>query len=145
MTEKQTLVMYSGHPMGLFPSNKNAPRVVVTNGMTIPNYSQPNDLEKMNALGVSQYGQMTAGSYMYIGPQGIVHGTTITVLNAFRKIGKQPKGSLFVTAGLGGMSGAQPKAGNIAGCITVCAEVNPKITQVRFDGLGKKTLFLINI
>lgn len=133
MTEKQTLVMYSGHPMGLFPSNKNAPRVVVTNGMTIPNYSQPNDLEKMNALGVSQYGQMTAGSYMYIGPQGIVHGTTITVLNAFRKIGKQPKGSLFVTAGLGGMSGAQPKAGNIAGCITVCAEVNPKITQVRFD------------
>ena len=133
MTEKQTLAMYSGHPMGLFPSGKHAPRVVVTNGMTIPNYSQPDDLEKMNALGVSQYGQMTAGSYMYIGPQGIVHGTTITVLNAFRKIGKLPKGNLFVTAGLGGMSGAQPKAGNIAGCITVCAEVNPKITQVRLD------------
>ena len=133
MTSKQTLAMYSGHPMGLFPSGKNAPRVVVTNGMTIPNYSQPDDLEKMNALGVSQYGQMTAGSYMYIGPQGIVHGTTITVLNAFRKIGKSPKGNLFVTAGLGGMSGAQPKAGNIAGCITVCAEVNPKITQVRLD------------
>ena len=133
MTEKQTLTMYSGHPMGLFPSSKNAPRVVVTNGMTIPNYSQTDDLEKMNALGVSQYGQMTAGSYMYIGPQGIVHGTTITVLNAFRKIGKSPEGNLFVTAGLGGMSGAQPKAGNIAGCITVCAEVNPKITQVRLD------------
>ena len=133
MTEKQTLAMYSGHPMGLFPSGKHAPRVVVTNGMTIPNYSQPDDLEKMNALGVSQYGQMTAGSYMYIGPQGIVHGTTITVLNAFRKIEKSPKGNLFVTAGLGGMSGAQPKAGNIAGCITVCAEVNPKITQVRLD------------
>ena len=133
MTEKQTLTMYSGHPMALFPSSKNAPRVVVTNGMTIPNYSQPDDLEKMNALGVSQYGQMTAGSYMYIGPQGIVHGTTITVLNGFRKIGKSPKGNLFVTAGLGGMSGAQPKAGNIAGCITVCAEVNPKITQVRLD------------
>ena len=133
MSEKQTLTMYSGHPMGLFPSSKNAPRVVVTNGMTIPNYSQPDDLEKMNALGVSQYGQMTAGSYMYIGPQGIVHGTTITVLNGFRKIGKLPKGNLFVTAGLGGMSGAQPKAGNIAGCITVCAEVNPKITQVRLD------------
>ena len=133
MTEKQTLAMYSGHPMGLFPSGKHAPRVVVTNGMTIPNYSQPDDLEKMNALGVSQYGQMTAGSYMYIGPQGIVHGTTITILNAFRKIRKSPKGNLFVTAGLGGMSGAQPKAGNIAGCITVCAEVNPKITQVRLD------------
>ena len=133
MTSKQTLSMYSGHPMGLFPSSKNSPRVVVTNGLTIPNYSQPDDLEKMNALGVSQYGQMTAGSYMYIGPQGIVHGTTITVLNGFRKIGKSPKGNLFVTAGLGGMSGAQPKAGNIAGCITVCAEVNPKITQVRLD------------
>ena len=133
MTEKQTLTMYSGHPMGLFPSSKNAPRVVVTNGMTIPNYSHPEDLEKMNALGVSQYGQMTAGSYMYIGPQGIVHGTTITILNGFRKIKKDPKGSLFVTSGLGGMSGAQPKAGNIAGCITVCAEVNPKITQVRLD------------
>ena len=133
MTSKQTLSMYSGHPMGLFPSSKNSPRVVVTNGLTIPNYSQSDDLEKMNALGVSQYGQMTAGSYMYIGPQGIVHGTTITVLNGFRKIGKSPKGNLFVTAGLGGMSGAQPKAGNIAGCITVCAEVNPKITQVRLD------------
>ena len=133
MTSKQTLSMYSGHPMGLFPSSKNSPRVVVTNGLTIPNYSQPDDLEKMNALGVSQYGQMTAGSYMYIGPQGIVHGTTITVLNGFRKIGKSPRGNLFVTAGLGGMSGAQPKAGNIAGCITVCAEVNPKITQVRLD------------
>ncbi len=133
MTDKQTLTMYSGHPMGLFPSNKNAPRVVVTNGMVIPNYSKPDDLEKMNALGVSQYGQMTAGSYMYIGPQGIVHGTTITVLNGFRKIKKAPKGNLFVTSGLGGMSGAQPKAGTIAGCITVCAEVNPKITQVRLD------------
>ena len=133
MTDKQTLTMYSGHPMGLYPSNKNAPRVVVTNGMVIPNYSQPDDWEKMNALGVSQYGQMTAGSYMYIGPQGIVHGTTITVLNGFRKIKKEPSGNLFVTAGLGGMSGAQPKAGNIAGCITVCAEVNPKITQVRLD------------
>ncbi len=133
MTDKQTLTMYSGHPMGLFPSHKDAPRVVVTNGMVIPNYSKPDDLEKFNALGVSQYGQMTAGSYMYIGPQGIVHGTTITVLNGFRKINKEPKGNLFVTAGLGGMSGAQPKAGNIAGCITVCAEVNPKITQVRLD------------
>ena len=133
MNDKQTLVMYSGHPMGIFPSNKNAPRVVVTNGMMIPNYSQPDDWEKFNALGVTQYGQMTAGSYMYIGPQGIVHGTTITVLNGFRKIEKSPKGNLFVTAGLGGMSGAQPKAGNIAGCITVCAEVNPKITQVRLD------------
>ena len=133
MTNKQTLTMYSGHPMGLFPSHKNAPRVVVTNGMVIPNYSKPDDWEKMNALGVSQYGQMTAGSYMYIGPQGIVHGTTITVLNAFRKIQKVPKGNLFVTSGLGGMSGAQPKAGNIAGCITVCAEVNPKITQIRLD------------
>ena len=133
MTVKQTLTMYSGHPMGLYPSNKNAPRVVVTNGMVIPNYSKPDDWEKMNALGVSQYGQMTAGSYMYIGPQGIVHGTTITVLNGFRKIKKEPKGNLFVTSGLGGMSGAQPKAGNIAGCITVCAEVNSKITQVRLD------------
>ena len=131
MTDKQTLVMYSGHPMGLFPSNKNAPRVVVTNGMMIPNYSQPDDWEKFNALGVTQYGQMTAGSYMYIGPQGIVHGTTITVLNGFRKIGKSPKGNLFVTAGLGGMSGAQPKAGNIAGCITVCAEVNEKAVRTR--------------
>ena len=133
MTNKQTLTMYSGHPMGLFPSNKNAPRVVVTNGMVIPNYSKPDDWEKMNALGVSQYGQMTAGSYMYIGPQGIVHGTTITVLNAFRKIKKEPKGNLFVTSGLGGMSGAQPKAGNIAGCITVCAEVNAKIAEIRLQ------------
>ncbi|NRR90376.1 urocanate hydratase [Winogradskyella undariae] len=133
MNDEQTLVMYSGHPMGLFPSHKEAPRVVVTNGMMIPNYSKPDDWEKFNALGVTQYGQMTAGSYMYIGPQGIVHGTTITVLNAFRKIKKEPKGNLFVTSGLGGMSGAQPKAGNIAGCITVCAEVNPKITQVRLD------------
>jgi urocanate hydratase len=133
MNDEQTLVMYSGHPMGLFPSHKEAPRVVVTNGMMIPNYSKPDDWEKFNALGVTQYGQMTAGSYMYIGPQGIVHGTTITVLNGFRKISKEPKGNLFVTSGLGGMSGAQPKAGNIAGCITVCAEVNPKITQVRLD------------
>ena len=133
MTQTQTLTMYYGHPMGLFPSHKNAPRVVVTNGMVIPNYSKADDWEKMNALGVSQYGQMTAGSYMYIGPQGIVHGTTITVLNGFRKINKEPKGSLFVTSGLGGMSGAQPKAGNIAGCITICAEVNPKITQIRLD------------
>ncbi len=133
MTNEQTLVMYSGHPMGLFPSHKEAPRVVVTNGMMIPNYSKPDDWEKFNALGVTQYGQMTAGSYMYIGPQGIVHGTTITVLNGFRKIKKLPEGNLFVTSGLGGMSGAQPKAGNIAGCITVCAEVNPKITQVRLD------------
>lgn len=131
MTDEQTLVMYSGHPLGLFPSHKDAPRVVVTNGMVIPNYSKPDDWEKMNALGVSQYGQMTAGSYMYIGPQGIVHGTTITVLNGFRKIKKNPEGSLFVTSGLGGMSGAQPKAGNIAGCVTVCAEVNPKITHIR--------------
>lgn len=131
MTDEQTLVMYSGHPMGLFPSHKDAPRVVVTNGMMIPNYSKPDDWEKFNALGVTQYGQMTAGSYMYIGPQGIVHGTTITVLNGFRKIGKQAAGSLFVTSGLGGMSGAQPKAGTIAGCITVCAEVNPKITKIR--------------
>lgn len=133
MSDEQTLVMYSGHPMGLFPSHKDAPRVVVTNGMVIPNYSKPDDWEKFNALGVSQYGQMTAGSYMYIGPQGIVHGTTITVLNAFRKIGKSPKGGLFVTSGLGGMSGAQPKAGNIAGCVTVCAEVNPKITKIRHN------------
>ena len=131
MTDEQTLVMYSGHPMGLFPSNNNAPRVVVTNGMVIPNYSKKIDLEKFNALGVSQYGQMTAGSYMYIGPQGIVHGTTITVLNAFRKINKEPRGRIFVTSGLGGMSGAQPKAGNIAGCITVCAEINIKAIKTR--------------
>nr|WP_199002267.1 urocanate hydratase [Flavobacterium sp. ASV13] len=133
MTDEQTLTMYSGHPMGLFPSHAEAPRVVVTNGMVIPNYSKPDDWEKMNALGVSQYGQMTAGSYMYIGPQGIVHGTTITVLNGFRKIKLNPEGNLFVTSGLGGMSGAQPKAGNIAGCITVCAEVNPKITKIRHE------------
>lgn len=133
MSDEQTLVMYSGHPLGLFPSHKDAPRVVVTNGMMIPNYSKPDDWERFNALGVTQYGQMTAGSYMYIGPQGIVHGTTITVLNGFRKIGKSPQGSLFVTSGLGGMSGAQPKAGTIAGCVTVCAEVNPKITQIRHD------------
>ncbi|MEZ4882375.1 MAG: urocanate hydratase [Flavobacteriaceae bacterium] len=131
MTDEQTLVMYSGHPLGLFPSHKDAPRVVVTNGMMIPNYSKPDDWEKFNALGVTQYGQMTAGSYMYIGPQGIVHGTTITVLNGFRKIKKEPKGGLFVTSGLGGMSGAQPKAGNIAGCVTVCAEVNKKATETR--------------
>jgi len=136
MTEDQTLAIYSGHPMGLFPSHKNAPRVVVTNGMMIPNYSQQNDWEKYNALGVTQYGQMTAGSYMYIGPQGIVHGTTITVLNAGRKIAKNGEdlaGKLFLTSGLGGMSGAQPKAGNIAGCITVCAEVNSKITEIRLS------------
>lgn len=134
MTDEQTLAMYSGHPMGLFPSHKDAPRVVVTNGMMIPNYSQPDDWEKFNALGVTQYGQMTAGSYMYIGPQGIVHGTTITVLNAGRKVAKNGEGlagNLFVTAGLGGMSGAQPKAGNIAGCITVCAEINAKATHTR--------------
>ena len=134
MTEEQTLVMYSGHPMGLFPSHINAPRVVVTNGMMIPNYSQPDDWEKFNAIGVTQYGQMTAGSFMYIGPQGIVHGTTITVLNALRRISKNRediKGKLFVTSGLGGMSGAQPKAGNIAGVISVTAEVNPKAVHTR--------------
>ncbi len=132
MTDEQTLVIYSGHPMGLFPSNKNAPRVVVTNGMMIPNYSKPDDWEKFNALGVTQFGQMTAGSYMYIGPQGIVHGTTITILNAGRKISNNGlAGKIFLTAGLGGMSGAQPKAGNIAGCITVVAEVNPKATITR--------------
>ena len=131
MKDDQTLVMYSGHPLGLFPSHTEAPRVVITNGMMIPNYSRQDDWEKFNALGVTQYGQMTAGSYMYIGPQGIVHGTTITVLNGFRKIKKSAKGNLFVTSGLGGMSGAQPKAGNIAGCITVCAEVNPKAVQTR--------------
>lgn len=141
MTEVQSLVMNSGHPLGLFPSHKDAPRVVVTNGMMIPNYSKPDDWEKFNALGVTQYGQMTAGSYMYIGPQGIVHGTTITVLNALRKIAEtaapssgksQEEGTaVFVTSGLGGMSGAQPKAGNIAGCITVCAEVNPMAVKTR--------------
>ena len=137
MTDEQTLVMYSGHPLGLFPSHKNAPRVVVTNGMVIPNYSKPDDWERLNALGVSQYGQMTAGSYMYIGPQGIVHGTTITVLNAARKqMGKGRdgiKGMLFVSSGLGGMSGAQPKAGNIAGVVSVVAEINPKAAQKRYD------------
>jgi len=132
MTDEQTLVMYSGHPLGLFPSHKNAPRVVVTNGMVIPNYSKPDDWERDNALGVSQYGQMTAGSYMYIGPQGIVHGTTITVLNAARKVGGEQM-KLFVTAGLGGMSGAQPKAGNIAGVVSVTAEINPKAARKRFD------------
>ena len=144
MTDEQTLVMYSGHPLGLFPSHRNAPRVVVTNGMVIPNYSKPDDWERMNALGVSQYGQMTAGSYMYIGPQGIVHGTTITVLNAKRKVesgkrkeesgkGKEESPCLFVTAGLGGMSGAQPKAANIAGVISVTAEINPKAAQKRYE------------
>lgn len=136
MTEEQTLQMHSGHPMGLFPSSKEAPRAVVTNGMMIPNYSSPDDWERYNALGVTQYGQMTAGSFMYIGPQGIVHGTTITVMNAFRKIlkkGESPAGKIFLTAGLGGMSGAQPKAGNIAGCISVCAEVNAKAAQKRHE------------
>ena len=132
MNDEQTLVMNSGHPLGLFPSHKTAPRVVVTNGMVIPNYSKPDDLEKFNALGVSQYGQMTAGSYMYIGPQGIVHGTTITILNAGRKISNDGlSGKIFLTAGLGGMSGAQPKAGNIAGCITVVAEINIKAAKQR--------------
>lgn len=142
MTDHQTLVMYSGHPMGLFPSHPDAPRVVVTNGMTIPNYSSPDDWERMNALGVSQYGQMTAGSYMYIGPQGIVHGTTITVMNAARKMaaasanpaataGNETAGMLFVTSGLGGMSGAQPKAGVIAGVVNITAEINPKVVEIR--------------
>lgn len=134
MTDEQTLVMYSGHPMGLFPSHKDAPRVVVTNGMVIPNYSKPDDWERFNALGVSQYGQMTAGSYMYIGPQGIVHGTTITVLNAGRKIQKRNEGlagKLFVSSGLGGMSGAQPKAAVIAGAIGIIAEINPKAVHTR--------------
>lgn len=137
MTDEQTLVMYSGHPLGLFPSHRGAPRVVVTNGMVIPNYSKPDDWERYNALGVSQYGQMTAGSYMYIGPQGIVHGTTITVLNAARKhlkLGRDDiHGMLFVTSGLGGMSGAQPKAGNIAGVVSVTAEINPLAAQKRYD------------
>ncbi len=134
MESDQTLHLYSGHPMGLFPSSVDAPRVVVTNGMMIPNYSQPDDWEKFNALGVTQYGQMTAGSFMYIGPQGIVHGTTITVMNAFRKVlnkDEKPQGKIFLTAGLGGMSGAQPKAGNIANCITVCAEVNANAATKR--------------
>ena len=140
MTDEQTLVMYSGHPLGLFPSHKDAPRVIVTNGMVIPNYSKPDDWERMNALGVSQYGQMTAGSYMYIGPQGIVHGTTITVMNAARKqlrkrglSGDDRGGVLFVTAGLGGMSGAQPKAGDIAGVVSVTAEINPKAAEKRYE------------
>lgn len=136
MTDEQTLHMYSGHPMGLFPSSPDAPRVIVTNGMMIPNHSTPDDWEKYNALGVTQYGQMTAGSYMYIGPQGIVHGTTITLMNAFRKILKAeetPQGKIFLTAGLGGMSGAQPKAGNITGCISVAAEVNEKAARKRHE------------
>ncbi len=133
MTDEQTLVMYSGHPMGLFPSHKDAPRVIVTNGMMIPNYSKPDDWERYNALGVTQYGQMTAGSYMYIGPQGIVHGTTITVLNASRKQGGSPAGKLFITAGLGGMSGAQPKAGNIAGVVSITAEINPAAAEKRYN------------
>lgn len=136
MTNEQTLNMYSGHPMGLFPSSKEAPRVVVTNGIMIPNHSQPDDWEKYNALGVTQYGQMTAGSFMYIGPQGIVHGTTITVMNAFRKVLKDREstnGKIFLTSGLGGMSGAQPKAGNIAGCITITAEVNEKAARKRHE------------
>ncbi|MDR2978830.1 MAG: urocanate hydratase [Bacteroidales bacterium] len=133
MTDEQTMVVYSGHPMGLFPSHSEAPRVVVTNGMVIPNYSKPDDWERFNALGVSQYGQMTAGSYMYIGPQGIVHGTTITVLNAARKIGGEIAGKLFITSGLGGMSGAQPKAGNIAGCVSITAEINPKAAYKRHE------------
>ena len=141
MTDEQTLVMYSGHPLGLFPSHKDAPRVIVTNGMVIPNYSKPDDWERFNALGVSQYGQMTAGSYMYIGPQGIVHGTTITVMNAARKVLKirgaanpdDRAGLLFVTAGLGGMSGAQPKAGNISGVVSVTAEINPLAARKRYE------------
>ncbi len=140
MTDEQTLVMYSGHPMGLYPSHKDAPRVVVTNGMVIPNYSKPDDWEKFNALGVSQYGQMTAGSYMYIGPQGIVHGTAITILNAGRKISRREnaqeaslRGRLFVTAGLGGMSGAQPKAANIAGVVSITAEINPHAAEKRHN------------
>ena len=142
MTDEQTLSMYSGLPLGLFPSHRDAPRVVVTNGMVIPNYSSRDDYERFNALGVSQYGQMTAGSYMYIGPQGIVHGTTITVMNAarmqLRKRGlegtaEQMRGTLFVTAGLGGMSGAQPKAGNIAGVVSVTAEINPLAAHKRHD------------
>lgn len=139
MTDEQTLVMYSGHPLGLFPSHKRAPRVVVTNGMVIPNYSKPDDWERMNSLGVSQYGQMTAGSYMYIGPQGIVHGTTITVLNAARRVMHDPSRHatnpipLFVSSGLGGMSGAQPKAGNIAQVVSIVAEINPKAAQKRYE------------
>lgn len=135
MTENQTLVMYSGHPLGLFPSHPDAPRVVVTNGMVIPNHSKPDDWERMNALGVSQYGQMTAGSYMYIGPQGIVHGTTITVMNAARRKRHSDDigGILFVSSGLGGMSGAQPKAGDIAGVVSIVAEINPKAVTKRYE------------
>jgi len=136
MTDEQTLVLYSGHPMGLFPSHKDAPRVVVTNGMMIPNYSKPDDWERFNALGVTQYGQMTAGSFMYIGPQGIVHGTTITVMNAARMIASRYEAGsmkLFVTAGLGGMSGAQPKAANIAGVVSITAEINPKAALKRHE------------
>jgi urocanate hydratase len=136
MTDTQTLHLYSGHPMGLFPSSEHAPRVVITNGMMISNYSKPDDWEKFNALGVTQFGQMTAGSFMYIGPQGIVHGTTITVMNAFRKKlkdGESPNGKIFLTAGLGGMSGAQPKAGNISGCITICAEINATAARKRHE------------
>ena len=136
MTDEQTLHLYSGHPMGLFPSSKESPRVIVTNGLMIPNHSSPDDWEKYNALGVTQYGQMTAGSFMYIGPQGIVHGTTITLMNAFRKIlkkGENPNGKIFLTSGLGGMSGAQPKAGNIAGCVSIAAEVNSKAAIKRHE------------
>jgi urocanate hydratase len=134
MTEEQTLVMYSGHPMGLFPSHRDAPRVVVTNGMMIPNYSKPDDWERFNALGVTQYGQMTAGSYMYIGPQGIVHGTTITLLNAARKVTSDGiEGKVFISSGLGGMSGAQAKAAVIAGAIGVIAEINPRVVKKRHE------------
>ena len=139
MTDEQTLVIYSGHPMGLFPSNKHAPRVVVSNGMMIPNYSKPDDLEKYNALGVTQFGQMTAGSFMYIGPQGIVHGTTITILNAARNIDKSAEnlsGKIFVTSGLGGMSGAQAKAGVIAEGVCIVAEINPKATKKDINKVG---------
>ncbi|HOZ86527.1 MAG TPA: urocanate hydratase, partial [Bacteroidia bacterium] len=136
MTDEQTLVLYSGHPMGLFPAPKESPRLVITNGMMIPNYSKPDDWEKFNAMGVTQYGQMTAGSFMYIGPQGIVHGTTITVMNAARKkfsTEDERKGKLFVTCGLGGMSGAQPKAAKIAGLVSITAEINPKAAQTRLS------------
>lgn len=148
MNNNQTLHLYSGHPMGLFPSSKKSPRLVITNGMVIPNYSKPDDLERFNALGVTQYGQMTAGSFMYIGPQGIVHGTTITLMNAFRKVlkkGESVKGKIFLTSGLGGMSGAQPKAGNIVGCITITAEVNYSAAKKRHDqGWVDKLVFEIS-
>ena len=148
MNNNQTLHLYSGHPMGLFPSSKKSPRVVITNGMMIPNYSKPDDWERFNALGVTQYGQMTAGSFMYIGPQGIVHGTTITLMNAFRKVlkkGESVKGKIFLTSGLGGMSGAQPKAGNIVGCITITAEVNYSAAKKRHDqGWVDKLVFEIS-